>query len=246
MTPERKNALITGANKGLGLAVARRLAELGMTVLLGSRDPGRGQNAAAALAEDGLQATPVHLDVTDQDTVRAAAERVEHDYGRLDVLVNNAGTLIAVPAPDITADHFRDTYETNVFGVVTVTRLFLPLLRRSLAPRVVNVASTTASHALTAEPGSLFAAATDGLAYASSKAALTMLTLKYAQAFLADPALAHVKINAVTPGYIATDLNGHAGPRTAAQGADIVAAMATLADDGPTGGFFNDDGAVPW
>jgi NAD(P)-dependent dehydrogenase (short-subunit alcohol dehydrogenase family) len=130
--------------------------------------------------------------------------------------------------------------------VVTVTHAMLPLLRSAPAPHVVNIASTTASQALTSDPKTMFGLENNTLAYASSKSALTMLTLQYANAMRRDPGCTHIKVNAATPGYIATDLNHHTGNRTVAQGAQIVVKLATLPDDGPSGGFFNDVGPVPW
>jgi NAD(P)-dependent dehydrogenase (short-subunit alcohol dehydrogenase family) len=133
-----------------------------------------------------------------------------------------------------------------VFGVLAVTRAMLPLMGKAPAPRIVNVASTTASLTYNAGPDAMFAGAPNNLAYASSKSAVTMLTVQYANAFRRSPEHRHFKINAATPGHIATDLNGNRGPRTAEQGARIVVELATLPDDGPSGGFFNDDGQLPW
>jgi NAD(P)-dependent dehydrogenase (short-subunit alcohol dehydrogenase family) len=239
-------ALVTGANKGLGQEIARRLGVLGMTVLLGSRDPARGEAAAERLAAGGVPVTPVRLDVTDEESVAAAMDLVKRRYGRLDVLVNNAGILIRRPTLETGVAEMRATFETNVFGVVSVTRAALPLLREAPAPRIVNVASTTASLTLIADQDSMLGRADDILAYASSKTAVTMLTTQYANAFRRSAEHRHIKINVATPGYVATDLNGHKGTRTVEEGARIVVELATLPDDGPSGGFFNDDGAVPW
>jgi NAD(P)-dependent dehydrogenase (short-subunit alcohol dehydrogenase family) len=239
-------ALVTGANKGLGLATARQLAERGATVVIGSRDVDRGETAAGTLRADGLSATLVQLDVTDEASVRRAANRLSADYGRLDILVNNAGILIDAPALDTTVEQLRTTFETNVFGVATVTNAMLPLLMVSAAPRIVNIASTTASMTLTSEPTSMFGDSDRIMAYAPSKAAVNMLTVQYAQAFRRDPRYAHIKVNSATPGHIATDLNAHSGSRSTQQGAMVVVRLATLDDDGPSGGFFNEAGVVPW
>ncbi|MEV0404015.1 SDR family oxidoreductase [Actinoallomurus sp. NPDC050550] len=239
-------ALVTGANKGLGKETARRLAHLGMTVYLGSRDPDRGTAAARDLAADGAAVTPVPLDVTDPSDVRAVADRLRRDHGRLDVLVNNAGATVDTPAASVTAARMRKVFEVNVFGAVGVIHATLPLLQASDAPRVVNVSSTTASLALTGDGTDFGGDAGRRLAYSTSKTALNMLTLQYARAFAADPALAHIRINAVTPGYTATDMTGHQGTRTVAEGVRVIVEFATLSADGPTGGFFNDQGAVPW
>ncbi|HTF51674.1 MAG TPA: SDR family NAD(P)-dependent oxidoreductase [Pseudonocardia sp.] len=239
-------ALVTGANKGLGKEVARQLGERGITVLLGSRNRERGERAAAELVAESLPVIPVELDVTDAGSVEAVVELVAHRYGLLDVLVNNAGILINPLALDTSTEDMRATFETNVFGVVTVTRALLPLLAKAAAPRIVNVASTTASSTYNNGPDARFANAPRNLAYASSKAAVTMLTVQYANAFRRAEEFAHFKVNSATPGHIATDLNEHRGPRTPAQGARIVVELATLPEDGPNGGFFNDDGHLPW
>lgn len=246
MKSNERVVLVTGANKGLGKEVVEQLARRGFVAYLGSRDGARGRDAASDLQRTGLAVTAIDLDVTDAGSVARAAARIADEQGRLDVLINNAGIHIGAPALDISVDDMRTTYETNVFGVVCVTRAMLPLLQRSAAPRIVNVASTTASHALTCDPASMFSKEDRSLAYASSKAAVTMLTVQYANAFRRRPEYAHIKINAVTPGYIATDLNNHSGTRTVAQGSHVVIELSTIPDDGPSGGFFNDEGAVPW
>ncbi|GAA4521266.1 SDR family NAD(P)-dependent oxidoreductase [Actinoallomurus oryzae] len=241
---DRPVALVTGANKGLGKETARQLLERGMTVVMGSRDPERGIAAAGELRAGGA-AVPVQLDVTDSASVEAVADRLRRDHGRLDVLVNNAGTVVDRLAADTTALEMRHTYEVNVFGVVTVIHAMLPLLRASAAPRIVNVSSTTASLGLTSGGTDFGGDAGRRIAYSSSKTALNMLTVQYAHAFAKDPDLSRIKINAATPGYTATDLTGHRGSRTVEEGARIIVELATLAD-GPTGGFFNDQGHVPW
>lgn len=243
---DRPVALVTGANKGLGKETARQLARQGMTVWLGSRDPERGAAAADELAVDGATVLPVRLDVTDAGTVAAVADRLRDAHGRLDVLVNNAGTLVSCPAERSTAVELRETFEVNVFGVVTVIHAMLPLLALSAAPRIVNVSSTTASLSLTSGGTDFGGAAAGRLGYSSSKAALNMLTVQYAQAFRRNADLAYIKINSAAPGYTATDLNDNQGTRTVAEGARIIVELAVLPDDGPTGGFFNDQGPVPW
>jgi NAD(P)-dependent dehydrogenase (short-subunit alcohol dehydrogenase family) len=238
-------ALVTGANRGLGKEVVRQLARRGMTVLLGSRDAARGAAAARDLASEG-DVRPLPLDVTAAASVAAAAARVDGEHGRLDVLVNNAGLMVEALATEMTADDMRRTYEVNVFGAVTVLNAMLPLLRRSAAPRVVNVSSTTASLTLTGGGADFGGDAHVRLAYSSSKAALNMLTVQYAAAFAADPGLAHIKINSATPGYVATDMNAHRGARTVEEGSRVVVDLATLPADGPSGGFFREQGPVPW
>ncbi|MBO0802763.1 MAG: SDR family oxidoreductase [Nocardiopsaceae bacterium] len=236
-------ALVTGANKGLGRETARQLAGLGMTVLVGSRDQDRGASVAAAL---GSGARPVRLDVTDSASLRAAADEVAWAYGRLDVLVNNAGISVMAPAGETDGATLRQVLDVNVIGVADTIRAFLPLLQRSAAPRIVNVSSTTASLTLTAAGTDFGGDAATRLAYSTSKAALNMLTVQYANAFRRDPGLSRIRINAATPGYVATDMNGHRGTRTVEEGARIIVQLATLPADGPTGGFFNDQGTVPW
>ncbi|MFG2003252.1 SDR family oxidoreductase [Spirillospora sp. NPDC048911] len=239
-------ALITGANKGIGFETARALGAAGITVLLGSRSPERGEKAAAELAADGgIDARFVHLDVTDDASVQDAASQLD----RLDILINNAGIAPAEASvlPSATpVSALRNTYETNVFGVVAVTNAMLPLLRRSPAGRIVNVSSELGSMTLLTDPESPFFPF-NLLAYNSSKTALNAVTIAYAKELADTP----IKVNAANPGYCATDLNAHTGPRSAAQGAAEIVRLATLAPDGPTGTFTGDaDGRsgapLPW
>ena len=233
--------LITGANKGLGFETARRLVAAGHTVYLGSRDAERGRRAA-----EQLGARAVRIDVTDDASVRAAAESIEADGG-LDVLVNNAGIQdemsddgkVVVGAADLTVEVMRRTFETNVFGTVRVLRAFLSLLERSAAPVVVNVSSGLGSLTRIATPGTP-AYAYPGVAYSASKTVVNVLTVQYAKAF---PAM---RINAVEPGFTKTDLNANTGHQTVEQGAEIIVRMAQVGPDGPTGGYFDAEGALPW
>ncbi|MER8114903.1 SDR family oxidoreductase [Streptomyces sp. NPDC094031] len=234
-----RTALVTGANKGIGKETARLLAAEGFDVYVGSRDAGRGR---AAVEEIGSGARLLVLDVTDPDSIAAATEQVE----RLDVLVNNAGISPSLaPAAETGTDEFRRTYETNVFGVAAVTNAFLPALRRSPHPRIVNISSGTGSLTWSTRPNPQFAPGGGAAAYRSSKAALNALTVLYAQALAEDG----VKVNALAPGLRATDLNPRAAaasgdPAEAAEGA---VRLALLPDDGPTGAFFSWDGTpVPW
>jgi NAD(P)-dependent dehydrogenase (short-subunit alcohol dehydrogenase family) len=243
---EKSIALVTGANKGLGNEVARQLGRRGLHIYLGSRDQARGEKAASELVAEGLNVVPVQLDVTSDESVAALAKELDRRHGQLDVLVNNAGILVSRPAFEITSADMRDTYDTNVFGVVRMIHAMLPLLQRSKHPRIVNIASTTASLRLASDATTLFGQTDTIVAYASSKTAVMMLTVQYANAFHRSAAHAHIKINTATPGYVATDLNNHTGNRTVEEGAEIVVELATLPDDGPSGGFFNDAGVVPW
>ena len=242
MTVE-KIALITGANKGIGYATARQLGEQGVVVIVGARDEVLGKQAADALAADGITATPLRIDVRDPDSVAEAARTIERRYGRLDILVNNAGVAGAftgTPGEARAAD-LREVYETNVFGVVTVTHAMLPLLRRSPAGRVVNLSSHVGSLTLQADPGSPLAGV-NMIAYQSSKTALNALTLAYAKELRDTP----VKVNAALPGVVATDINHHRGRRTPAEGAAIVVRLALLDETGPSGACLSDDGPLPW
>jgi NAD(P)-dependent dehydrogenase (short-subunit alcohol dehydrogenase family) len=231
--------LITGGNKGLGYETARQLVAAGHAVYIGSRSAERGRQAA-----ERLGARAVQLDVTDDESVAAAAKTIEADGG-LDVLVNNAGIEMRTPdggvigAGDVTADLMRELFETNVFGLVRVTHAFLPLLQRSAAPVVVNLSSGLASLTRMADPGQP-AHGYPGVAYPTSKAAVNMITVQYAKAF---PGM---RINAVEPGYTATDLNMHSGTQTVAEGAEIIVRMAQVGPDGPTGGYFDAEGPLPW
>jgi NAD(P)-dependent dehydrogenase (short-subunit alcohol dehydrogenase family) len=229
--------LITGANKGIGFEAARQLIAAGHTVYLGSRDAENGRRAA-----EQLGAKAVQLDITNDASVQAAVKAIEAD-GRLDVLVNNAaieeraeGNVVIGPA-DVTADLVRKTFDTNVFGTVRVLHAFLPLLEKSAHPVVVNVSSGLGSLTLFAPaPAELY----PGVAYPASKAAVNMITVQYAKAF---PSM---RINAVDPGFTKTDLNGNTGTQTVAEGAEAIVRMAQVDADGPTGGFFNTAGQVPW
>lgn len=240
---EPKVALVTGANKGIGYEIARGLGAAGVTVLVGARDAARGEEAAEKLAAEGYTAVPVVLDVTDPLSVSAAAARVEREYGRLDILVNNAGILIerGQRPSQVPVEAMARTFATNVYAIVALTNALLPLIRRSAAGRIVNLSSGLGSLALTSDPDGPFAAF-PLLAYNASKSAVNSVTVSYANE-LRDTG---IKVNAADPGYCATDLNGHAGPRTPAQGATAAVRLATLPDDGPTAGFFSEDGAEPW
>ncbi|MBZ2194780.1 SDR family oxidoreductase [Occultella gossypii] len=251
-TTHRTIALITGANKGIGRAAAEQLAALGMTVLVGSRDVRRGEEAAADLRAAGGDAHAVTLDVTDPATAHAAAREVEERFGRLDVLINNAGitgsgqvapqdALDQVPS-SVDLDMVRSVFETNVFGVIAVINAMLPLLRNSRAPRIVNVSSHAASLVINSDPDGPLSALPTSAAYTPSKTALSALTVQYANELRKEGVL----VNAVAPGFVETDSNNHSGNLTPAQGAAVLVRLATIGTDGPTGGFFSADGPVPW
>ncbi|NRQ38771.1 SDR family NAD(P)-dependent oxidoreductase [Nonomuraea sp. NN258] len=248
----RQVALITGANKGIGRAVADRLAALGMTVLIGARDERRGARAAAAVRAAGGDAHALTLDVTDPATAAAAARWIEDRFGHLDVLVNNAGiTGSGRVAPQdardqvpstVDLDMVRSVFETNVFGVIAVTNAMLPLLRRSPAARVVNVSSAAGSLTVNSIPDGPLSGLPTSAAYSPSKTALNMLTVQYANELRKDGIL----VNAADPGYVDTEINDHRGHLTPAQGAAVVVRLATLGADGPTGAFLSEAGPLPW
>jgi NAD(P)-dependent dehydrogenase (short-subunit alcohol dehydrogenase family) len=246
-------ALITGANKGIGFATARQLGALGWTVLGGTRDALAGEQAARELASAGADVRFLQLDVTDEASIAATASFIEAEFGRLDVLVNNAGIARADGGgkpSETTLETLRTVYETNVLGVVAVTNAMLPLLRRARAARIVNVSSEVGSISSMTDPASpLFGMAS--VPYPSSKAALNMITAMYAQELRDTP----IKVNAANPGYCATDLNGRKGFRTPDQGASVSVHLATLPPDGPTGTLWghlwtrdggDDNGILPW
>jgi NAD(P)-dependent dehydrogenase (short-subunit alcohol dehydrogenase family) len=238
-----KHALITGANKGIGLEIARGLGQQGFHVLLGARDAGRGQAAADTLRAEGLNAEFIEIDVTNAASIENASVRIEHRHGHLDVLVNNAGISVDLSQPPsaVSLAQVRTTYETNVFGAIAVTQAMLPLLKKAQAGRIVNMSSGLGSMAMTADV-THFYNSVNLLAYNSSKAALNAVTVQFANELRQTP----IKVNAADPGYTATDLNGHSGPRTPTQAAKVALHLATLDSEGPTAGYFDEDGALAW
>jgi NAD(P)-dependent dehydrogenase (short-subunit alcohol dehydrogenase family) len=238
-----KIALVTGANKGIGKEIARQLGELGFTVLAGSRDAERGAVAAKELVAEGLDVVALPLEVTDAGSVRAAAERVESEYGRLDVLVNSAAII---PAGDgavseVAGDVLRSAFETNVIGLVGVTQAFLPLLRKGEAGRIVNLSTSLASFEQVGDPESRMSTVLT-LGYNSSKAAVNMVTVMLANELRGTGIL----VNAADPGNCATDMGGWTAARTPAQGAAVAVGLATLGEDGPTGHVYAEEGRLAW
>ncbi|HEU6438862.1 MAG TPA: SDR family NAD(P)-dependent oxidoreductase [Terriglobales bacterium] len=226
--------LITGANKGLGYETARRLIEAGHTVWMGARDATRGQQAA-----DALGGRFVQLDVTSGPSVAGAAEKVEA-AGGLDVLINNAG--ISGPhsqAAELTAEDALAVYGTNVVSIVRMISAFVPILRASSAPTIVNVTSGLGSFAHVHDPERIESKINAPL-YTSSKSAVTMLTVQYAKAF------PQMRINAADPGYTATDFNGNNGTQTVQEGTDAIVELATRGGEGPTGTFIDRSGVAPF
>jgi NAD(P)-dependent dehydrogenase (short-subunit alcohol dehydrogenase family) len=250
-----KIALITGANKGIGLETARALAARGdFTVLIGARDAERGKRAEEALRAEGHDDIRfVRFDVTDAGLIAAAAATIDSDYGHLDVLVNNAGITSAWGGAPSQADldGVRAILETNVLGVIATTNAMLPLLRRAPAARIVNVSSEIGSVTFMSNRESPAWQMPASIPYPVSKTALNMVTAMYAKELFATG----IKVNCGNPGYCATDLNGHTGFRSAAEGAEVSVYLATLPDDGPTGTFWgfiwgaptdSQYGELPW
>ena len=233
----RKTALITGANKGIGREIARQLGHKGYSIWLGCRDAERGEQAAAGLRGEGLDARVLALDVTSDASVRAAAVTYGKTSDTLDVLVNNAGVATggyAAPT-EASLDDMHAVYEVNVFGPVRVTQAFVRFLRNAGQGRIVMMSSSLGSIGEQVD----LTSATYGvnlLGYNSSKSALNMITVAFAKELAAHG----IKVNAANPGYVATDLNGNQGYRRVEQGAAVAVQLATLGPMGPTAGFFND------
>jgi NAD(P)-dependent dehydrogenase (short-subunit alcohol dehydrogenase family) len=235
--------LITGANKGIGFETARRLGQQGIHIIIGARDKARGEEAAQRLAALDVQATFVELDVTDEMSISRAAQSLAETFGRLDILINNAGISggnANIPsATDLAV--MRTVYNTNVFGVVAVTKAMLPLLRKSQAGRIVNVSSGLGSITLASDRNNEFFQY-NNLPYQSSKAALNAITVEFAKELAGTP----IKVNAADPGFTSTDFNNHRGYRTVEQAATVIVHLATLDEDGPTGSFQDENGNIPW
>ncbi len=238
---QKKTALVTGANKGIGYEIAAGLARLGFQVGVGARDTARRDAAVEKLRAEGHDVFGVALDVTSDASVAAAAAQLEA-RGGLDVLVNNAAITGGMPQEptQVTAAQVLAVVDTNVVGVIRVTNAMLPLLRRAASPRVVNVSSTVGS--LTLQTAQDDAVGPISAAYSPTKSYLNAITIQYAKELADTPVL----VNAGCPGYVATDLNGHRGTRTPEQGAAIFLELATLPDDGPTGTFRDETGIQPW
>lgn len=236
-------ALITGANKGIGFETAKQLGQRGMHVIIGARDRARGEEAVQRLTDLDIQATFVQLDVTDEKSIEQASRRIYDTFGRLDVLINNAGISggSANPPGDTELAVMRTVYNINVFGVVAVTKAMLPLLRKSQAGRIVNVSSGLGSITQASDRNYEFFQI-NNLPYQSSKAAVNAITVEFAKELAETP----IKVNAADPGFTDTDFNNHRGYRTVEQAATVIVHLATLGEDGPTGSFQDENGNVPW
>lgn len=230
-------ALVTGANKGIGFETAKQLGKLGASVIVAARDPSRVAQAVQKLKDMSVDANPVTLDVTDDASITRAAEDIAATFGHVDILVNNAGILGGVGAnalpTNTTRSGMKEIFETNVFGVVAVTNAFVPLLRKSQHPRIVNISSEVGSFESTTNPEHPFFGLQE-LGYATSKTAVNMVTVLYSKQLSPEG----FRVNAAIPGWTATDFNDFHGPRTAAEAASVAVALATVADDGPTGTFW--------
>jgi len=237
-----KIVLITGANKGIGLETARQLGKKGYLVLLGARDEEKGREAVSVLINEGIDTRFLLLDVTRHGTINHARELIEKEYGYLDVLINNAGIYLdneSTPS-QLELSVLKETFETNFFGVFAMIKAMLPLLIKSdEGGRIVNVSSGQGSLTRNSSPNSTSRLQ---LAYNSSKSALNALTIQFAREFKNTP----FKINSAAPGFTATDMNKGMGTRTVQQASVVIVRLATLDENGPTGGFFEDTGEVPW
>jgi len=239
-----KTVLITGANKGIGLETAKQMAQLGYFVYLGSRDKGKGLDAISKLKASGLSNIELlEIDVTNINSIKQAKQELETKIEALDILINNAGIAGEQPqtASGVGLENLRNIFETNFFGVVQTTQEFIPLLKKSGDPRIINVSSSLGSSTLHSDPESKPASWGAYDAYGCSKTALNAFTVALAYEFKGT----NFKINSVAPGYTATDLNQHKGTQTVEQAARIIVKYATLAD-GATGKYFRETGEIPW
>ena len=235
-----KIALVTGANKGIGFETARQLLQLGYTVLVGARDATKGRQATSDL---GNGAHLLQIDMSQSNSFADVAAHIEQQFGRLDVLVNNAGVGLdwGVSPSEVTVEHLRETYETNVFGVIALTQALLPLLKKSDAGRIVNLTSNIGSltNQSTSRELKDYSAA---VAYCSSKAALNMFTVLLAKELRET----NVKVNSAHPGWVQTDMGGEQAPMKIEDGAKTSVFLATLPEDGPTGQFVHREKELPW
>ena len=245
MSTAKKVALISGANKGIGFETARQLGQKGITVLLGARDLAKGEAAAATLKKEGIDAKAVKLDVVDAADAKAVAALVEKEFGKLDILINNAGVMFEPiggnNSSTVSEETLRKTFDTNFFSAIAVTNAFLPLLKKSDAGRIVNVSSILGSLTLHATEGSPIYEA-KALAYDASKAALNAYTIHLAHELKGTK----IKVNSAHPGWVKTDLGTDAAPMDIVDGAKTEVELATLSPDGPTGGFFHMGEAISW
>ena len=242
--PESRIALVTGANKGLGFETSRKLAQIGIFVLMGSRSIARGKAAAKELQQEGLPVEFIQLDVTKPEQMRRAASEITSRYGKLDILVNNAGISVGEghgrnSTESVTPKALRATFDVNFFGLVELTQRLVPLLRKSDAGRIVNISSILGSLAIHSREGGM---SYKPFAYDASKTAVNTFTIHLAAA-LAGTA---IKVNSAHPGWVRTDMGGPSAPLAAFEGAETAVRLATLGPDGPTGKFFHGEEELPW
>lgn len=243
MAENNRIALVTGANKGIGLEIARQLAQAGVLVIIGARDSGRASAAVEDLSSQGLKAQSVSIDLNEQASIATAAEKISAEHGKLNILVNNAGIVDAGDGPPSASspEAARRILDTNFVGTLAVTQTMLPLLRRSEAARIVNLSSSLGSLTLNGDPTSPYYSARL-IGYNASKAALNMLTIQLAEELRGTP----IVVNSVSPGYVKTDLTGHNGFMTAEEGAKLPVEYALLGEDAVSGRFGEPGGETPW
>lgn len=244
MAAEKKIALITGANKGIGLETARQLGKQGITVLIGARDAAKGEAAAQVLRGEGIDARALQIDVNSDASIAEAAATVAKDFGKLDILINNAGLgSFQIPASQEDITLWRNIFDTNVFGLVATTLTFLPLVKKSNAGRIVNLSSILGSITYISDPNSPIGMMGGiGAAYGASKAAVNMFTEHIAR----ELANTSIKVNAAHPGWVKTDMGGEGAPMEIVDGAKTSVALATLHASGPTGGYYHMGETLPW
>ncbi len=242
MQQSKKIALVTGANKSIGFEVARQIAQAGWTVLVAARNEELGQAAVAKLRADGLDVCFIRLDLNDHETAAIAAESIRTHFGRLDVLINNAGIAGTADGPPskTSLSDVEAIMHTNFVGSLAVTQAMLPLLQQAGSAQIINVSSELGCISRQTDPAWKFFPV-KVLGYCASKAALNMLTVQLAYDFRDS----HIAVNSVNPGYTATDLNGHSGPQTVEEGAAEIVRLALL-EAPPTGKFLETDGELAW
>jgi len=241
MQTNKKVALITGANKGIGFEVAKILLDKGVSVVIGSRNLEKGKQAAKDLRNENVSF--VQIDITDEKSIENAKNTISKEYGKLDILINNAGIWLdfGVPMLEVSMEDIEKTFKVNTFGVIATIKHFLPLIKKSDEGRIVNVSSGLGSLTQSADPNYEYYPY-KSLAYNTSKSALNALTILFAYELKET----NIKINSADPGYCSTDLNGKTGPRTPKQGAKVIVELATLVKSGSTCGFFDENGSIEW
>ncbi len=240
----KRIALITGANKGIGFETARQLGQQQITILIGARDAAKGEAAAATLRGEGLDARALQLNVADAASIQRAVEKVAQEFGRLDILINNAGVMADDQTRKVSEQSlaaWRSTFDTNLFGLVATTQAFLPLLRKSDAGRIVNLSSILGSNTLHSDPKSpIYDFKVP--AYNVSKSAVNAYTVQLAYELRETP----IKVNAAHPGWVKTEMGGEGATMEVADGAKTSVALATLPADGPNGAYIHLGQPLPW